>query len=267
MITLALSLDISNAFNSIIWEDLINCLEEDGISVYLIDVIKDFLSNRRIYDDINNTEFNYSKGVPQGSCLGPVLWLLIADRLLRQMDEQENIMCTMFADDILIMSSGMVSYKFTESLVTPIKVVESWANKYKLKINPTNSKFIMFPYKKDITHVPRLKMNDIVIKQSRTLKYLGLLFDERLTCRPHLEGVREKVNYLQNKLYRFSRATWGVKPQVFKEIYKMAIEKYILYGVEIWFNKTVKISQKLIQIQRVALAQIAKPYPRRPSRF
>ncbi|GBM65089.1 Putative protein in type-1 retrotransposable element R1DM [Araneus ventricosus] len=260
MITLALSLDISNAFNSVIWDDLINCLEEDGISVYLIDVIKDFLSNRIIYDDINNTEFNYSKGVPQGSCLSPVLWLLIADRLLRQMDEQENIMYTMFADDILIMSSGTVSYKFTESLVPPIKVVESWANKYKLKINPTKSKFIMFPYKKDITHVPRLKMNDIVIKQSRTLKYLGLLFDERLTWRPHLEGVREKVNYLQNKLYRFSRATWGVKPQVLKEIYKVAIEKYILYGVEIWFNKTVKISQKLIQIQRVALVQIAKTY-------
>ncbi|GBM56597.1 RNA-directed DNA polymerase from mobile element jockey [Araneus ventricosus] len=80
MITLALSLDISDAFNSVIWDDLINCLEEDGISVYLIDVIKDFLSNRRICDDINNTEFNYSKGVPQGSCLGPVLWLLIAPR-------------------------------------------------------------------------------------------------------------------------------------------------------------------------------------------
>ncbi|GBM65494.1 hypothetical protein AVEN_223591-1 [Araneus ventricosus] len=145
-------------------EDLLNCLEEDGISVYLMDVIKDFLGNRRIYDDINNTEFNYSKGVPQGSCLGPVLWLLIADRLLRQMDEQENIMCTMFEDDILIMSPGTVSYKFKESLVTPIKVVKSWANKYKLKINHTKSKFIMFPYKKDITHVPRLKMNDIVIK-------------------------------------------------------------------------------------------------------
>ncbi|GBM47514.1 Putative protein in type-1 retrotransposable element R1DM [Araneus ventricosus] len=260
MITLALSLDISNAFNSVIWGDLINCLEEDGISVYLIDVIKDFLSNRRIYDGINNTEFNYSKGVPQGSCLGPVLWLLIADRLLRQMDEQENIMCTMFADDILIMSSGTVSYKFTESLVTPIKVVESWAKKYELKINSTKSKFIMFPYKKDITHVPRLKVNDIVIKQSRTLKYLGLLFDERLTWRPHLQEVREKVNYLQNKSYKYSSATWEVKPQVLKEIYKVAIEKYILYGVEIWFNKTVKIIQKLIQIQRVTLVQIAKTY-------
>ncbi|GBM10297.1 hypothetical protein AVEN_50013-1 [Araneus ventricosus] len=158
------------------------------------------------------------------------------------------------------MSSGKVSYKFTESLVTPIKVVESWANTYKLKINPTESKFIMFPCKKDITHVPRLKMNNIVIKQSKTIKYLGLLFDERLTWRPHLEEVREKANYLQNKLYRFSKAIWGVKPQVLKEIYKVAIEKYILYGVEIWFNKTVKISQKLIQIQRVALGQIAQTY-------
>ncbi|GBN75732.1 hypothetical protein AVEN_268167-1 [Araneus ventricosus] len=160
------------------------------------------------------------------------------------MDEQENIMCTMFADGIFIISSGTVLYKFTERLVTPIKVAESWANKYKLKINPTKSKF---PYKKDITHVSRLKMNDIVIKQSRTLKYLGLLSDERLTWRVS----EKKVNYLQNKLYRFSRATWLVKPQILKEIYKVAIEKYIL---------TVKISQKLIQIQRIALVQIAKTY-------
>ncbi|GBM17490.1 hypothetical protein AVEN_193778-1 [Araneus ventricosus] len=125
------------------------------------------------------------------------------------MDEKENIMCTMFEDHSLILPSGTVSYKYTESLVIPIKVVESWANKYKVKINPTKSKFVMCPCKKDITHVPRLKMNNIAIKQSRILKYLGLLFDGSLTWRSHLKTVSEEVNYLQNKQIDFQEQLGG----------------------------------------------------------
>ncbi|GBN33151.1 hypothetical protein AVEN_87071-1 [Araneus ventricosus] len=151
LIPLALSLDMSNAFNSVHWGDIIECLIEDGISPYLIHIIRDFLFDRKIVDRENDIEYYYSKGIPQGSSLGPVLWLVVADRLLIRLealgDQFPNLHCTMFADDILLLSAETASYKFTRNLETTIRVIETWANDFKLAIKSTKSKFIIFPIK------------------------------------------------------------------------------------------------------------------------
>ncbi|GBN58469.1 Putative protein in type-1 retrotransposable element R1DM [Araneus ventricosus] len=116
-VTLAISLDMSNAFNSVEWRYVTAALHEDGVPDYLIFSISDFLNNRKIVDVNLQVNFNYGKGVPQGSCLCPVLWLLIADRLLRAMEQYKNCVVTMFADDVLLLASDTASYRFTNSLV------------------------------------------------------------------------------------------------------------------------------------------------------
>ncbi|GBO00732.1 hypothetical protein AVEN_263609-1 [Araneus ventricosus] len=138
--------------------------------------------------------------------------MLIADRLLREMDESTDYRTIMFEDDILVLSGDTASYRFTEKLKTPLMKIEIWPSKFDLKINPDKSRFIVFPYRKEITHIPRIKIADKPIKYSKNLKYLGLTFDIRLTWKIHLDNVKEKVLNLQNMLYRYSRATWGVRP-------------------------------------------------------
>ncbi|GBM71857.1 hypothetical protein AVEN_229355-1 [Araneus ventricosus] len=147
------------------------------------------------------------------SSLGPVLWLVIADRLLRRLEAlNENFLdlhCTMFADDILFMSTETALYKFTHNLEIPIKVIEIWADGFGLAINPSKSKFIVFPLKGDIAHIPILKIKGQSIKYVKTLKYLGVSFDTRLKWLSHFEEIKLKVLNLQSKLNRLSRATWG----------------------------------------------------------
>ncbi|GBO19432.1 hypothetical protein AVEN_169730-1 [Araneus ventricosus] len=201
LVPLPLSLDMSNAFNSVNWEDIIDCLIEDGISPYLINIVRDFLSERKIIDRENNIEYFYSKGIPQGSSLGPVLWLAIADRLLRRFealgDKNPYLHCTMFADDILLLSAETASYKFTRNLEAPIRVIETWARDFGLAINPTKSKFIVFPIKREITHIPRLKINGKNDKCVKILKYLGISFDIRLNWLSHFDEIKQKVFNLQ----------------------------------------------------------------------
>ncbi|GBN60179.1 hypothetical protein AVEN_83574-1 [Araneus ventricosus] len=126
LIPFALSLDMSNAFITVNWSDIINCLVEDNLSPYLINIIKDFLCHRKIIDKENNIDYFYSRSVPQGSSLGQVLWLVIADRLLRRLDAiKDNFLelhYIMFADDMLLMSMESVLYKFTQSLEVPLKL-------------------------------------------------------------------------------------------------------------------------------------------------
>ncbi|GBM44812.1 hypothetical protein AVEN_139642-1 [Araneus ventricosus] len=96
------------------------------------------------------------------------------------------------------------------------------------------------------------------IRYSKTIKYLGILFDPNLSFIPHLNEVLEKVFKLNEKLRRITRATWGLKPQVVKEIYKTVVEKLIQCGSELWYKDIVKINNKLIQIQRQPLLGITK---------
>lgn len=91
MITLALAFDISNAFNSVSWHDILKCLEEDSISMYIVNVIKSFLSNRKIVDQDFGISYYYDREIPQGSSLGPIMWLLIAERLLRPLNVIKNV--------------------------------------------------------------------------------------------------------------------------------------------------------------------------------
>ncbi|GBM12201.1 hypothetical protein AVEN_21009-1 [Araneus ventricosus] len=77
---------------------------------------------------------------------------------------------------------------------------------------------------------------------------------------PHLNKLKEKITKLQQKIYRISRATWGLKPEVIKEIYLRVIERMIFYGKEIWFKENVAMREKLFQIQRTGLLAIAKTY-------
>ncbi|GBO35083.1 Putative protein in type-1 retrotransposable element R1DM [Araneus ventricosus] len=259
-VTIAISLDMSNAFNSVEWRDVISALHEDGVSDYLIFSISDFLNNRKIVDPNLQVNYNYGKGVPQGSCLGPILWLLIADRLLRAMDQIKNCVVTMFADDILLLASDTASYKFSNSLVNPLREIELWAHKFNLKINPIKSKFIIFPFAKRVTHIPRLKICGKNIRNCSEFKYLGLSFDERLNWFSHFNSVKGRVSGIQYKIKRLSRATWGACPEVLKEIYLRAVEKFILYGAPIWFSENVKLRNKILQIQRIPLLGISKTY-------
>ncbi|GBN33787.1 Putative protein in type-1 retrotransposable element R1DM [Araneus ventricosus] len=260
LITLAIIFDISNAFNSIRWKDIMICLREDNISEYLFKIIASFLSDRKIVDHDFDISFFYDRGVPQGSSLGPVLWLLIAERLIRTLAPVQEVKLIMFADDILLLSRGSASYLFTEKLRHSLSIIEKWAQRYALSINMDKTNFIMFPFGKTPTHIPRLKIFGKTIRYSRTIKYLGLYFDEKLTWQYHLSLIKDKTQNLQGKLTRYTRATWGIKPQIIKEIYTKAIESYILYGSEIWYTDLVKLNLKLNQIQRIPLSTIVKNY-------
>ncbi|GBN58771.1 Putative protein in type-1 retrotransposable element R1DM [Araneus ventricosus] len=222
LIPLALSLDMSNGFNSVHWRD-IECLIKDGISPYLVHIIRDFLFDMKIVDRENDIEYYYSKGIPQGSSLGPVLWLVVADRLLRRLqalgDQFPDLHCIMFADDILLLSAETASYKFTRNLETPIRVIETWANDFKLAINPTKSKFIIFPIKKKITHIPRLKIVGKNIENVKSLKYIGVSFDTRLNWLSHFDEVKRSLIYIA-RLIVYPEQQGGLVPILLKKLIK-----------------------------------------------
>ncbi|GBO11477.1 Putative protein in type-1 retrotransposable element R1DM [Araneus ventricosus] len=254
-----ISLDIKNAFNSIKWADLINLLQKYNTPSKLVKIFDSFLKERSVILN-NGDRWNYNIGVPQGSSCGPILWLLVANEALDMFLEQENFLVQAFADDFVILLKASASYRFTEMSKEIMLKFESWATKYNLVFSENKSKYIMFKVKKTITHFPGIYLYGKRISYTNELKYLGIVFDPNQSFMIHLDRIQEKIVRLNEKLRRITRATWGLRPEMVKEIYLSILERIILYGVEIWYRDRVKMNAKLLQIQRYPLLSITKAY-------
>ncbi|GBL95363.1 Putative protein in type-1 retrotransposable element R1DM [Araneus ventricosus] len=259
MITCMISLDIKNAFNSIRWEDIISLLKIYKIPGKLLILFKSFLNNRSVILE-DGSKWNYNIGVPQGSSCGPILWLIVANEALKMFPEQSGSLVQAFADDFVILIKASASYSFTEISKDFVSCFESWAEKFNLRFSENKTKYIMIKAKKNVTHYPGIHLYGKRIGYTNELKYLGIVFDPNYSFMTHLQRVLEKIVKINEKLRRLVRATWGLRPELAKEIYQTILEKIILYGVEIWYRDGTKMNMKLLQIQRYPLLSITKAY-------
>ncbi|GBL74620.1 Putative protein in type-1 retrotransposable element R1DM [Araneus ventricosus] len=253
-----ISLDIKNAFNSINWTDIMQLLIKYKVPLKLLRLFNSFLSERTVVLE-DCTRWEYNVGVPQGSSCGPILWLLVANEALRSFIENENVLVQAFADDFVILLKATASYKFSDMSKDIMLQFEQWTSTYNLKFSESKSKYIMFKVSKNITHFPGIYLYEKRISYTNDLKYLGIVFDPGFTFMTHLNRVQEKIIKINENLRRI-RATWGIRPEMTKEIYLTILERIILYGVEIWYRDKVKINMKLLQIQRYPLLSITRTY-------
>ena len=123
-------------------------------------------------------------GVPQGSVLGPLLFLLYVNDLPYRISAR----VTMFADDTNVLESFSQSDQL--SLKNSLHTIDEWMKYNKLKCNLDKSKAIIFGNKEHV--LESLKSESIVLKEASNVKYLGVLVDEELTFKDHVELVKKQ---------------------------------------------------------------------------
>ncbi|GIY54398.1 RNA-directed DNA polymerase from mobile element jockey [Caerostris darwini] len=231
-LTCLISIDMANAFNAVDWNLLKEKIYLLSIPTYLKNIIANFLDNRSV--------------------------------VLHKHYNKDNIKVQAFADDLLIMIKAPASYCFTNLSQPPLKTLEDWTNTNLMTVNHDKCCFTILSHKK-FTHIPSIKFAGKKINFTNHLKYLGLFIDPKLNWIPHLNKVQDKINNLQNKLHRITRATWGLNPNVKKEIYLKVIDRIISYGHEVWYQDKVKINMKVLQLQRIGLLNVTKCYSSVPT--
>ncbi|GIX77396.1 putative 115 kDa protein in type-1 retrotransposable element R1DM [Caerostris darwini] len=255
-VTSIISLDVANAFNSANWSILKQKLQNLNIPTYLKAILHSFLQDRRV--TLGEVNQPYDKGIPQGSCLGPILWNIFVNGIL-DIDVGQHSCIQAFADDVVILFSAPATYRFTNMCIAPLKKVSNWLIQNDLQLNHDKSIFSIFA-KKNYSHIPNIKIGTHKIKYLKQFKHLGLVMDKQLSWHPHLDYVTSKITKLMQKINRTTRVYWGLSPPVKKEIYKRVLEKIMLYGHEIWFNGKAKQVGKLNKLQRIGLLNVTKCY-------
>ena len=178
------------AFDKVWHEGLVFKLQQNGIEGKLLSLFQNYLTNRKQRVVVNGTESqwdNIKAGVPQGSVLGPLLFLVYINDLEEGLKSHVNF----FADDTSLFSIVQDPKVSANELNYDLNLISQWARRWKMSFNPDASKQseeVLFTLKKPSTTHPPIYFNNIEVKRVNDHKHLGLVLDSKLSFISHINA-------------------------------------------------------------------------------
>ena len=244
--------DISKAFDRVWHKGMVAKLKSIGISGNLLYWFENYLSHRKqrvvIEGKCSSTKI-IPAGVPQGSVLGPMLFLIYINDIVNGIDSNIRL----FADDTSLLTKVDDPQAASNILNSDLKRINNWAKRWLVKFSPAKTKTLTFTRKSSPLIKPTLYLNNEEIIEVNCHKHLGLVFQQSGEWRLHVQTVIDKTSKMTSCLrsfkYRLSRKS-------LEKIYNTFILPLFDYADVIWDNCTLYLSQQLENIQLDALRTI-----------
>jgi len=230
--TIGLFLDMSKAFDTLKHDTLLRKFEFYGIRGVALNWIKSYLQLRSIKVNFNGTisdEFEVSYGTPQGSVLGPLMYVVLANDLVKTLKFSN---CVTFADDTTLIASGR-NLKFLYRKVNEdLRTLSSWFDSNSLTLNVEKSKYILFRSKKKLpNYIGSLKLSGKNICRVKDIKFLGVIVDEFLEWNMQVKSVCTKV-ISGNYSLRMTKKLLPLKSKLL--VYHANIQSHLNYAISSW---------------------------------
>lgn len=242
-------MDLSKAFDVMNHEILKQKLEHYGFRGIFLDFMMQFVQDRRYFVNVNglNSDIrNVNIGVPQGSTLGPLLFLIYVNDMKYSSSILKFIQ---FADDTTILFNCSDFDLLKSTLETEGNKVIEWLIANKLLINLTKTQSMLFTFKRH-DHLLSINLNDIIIKEQNIVTFLGVVIDNKLSWRAHISHVCSKIS----KSIAVIRILKFIYPkEILKMLYMSLIYSYLNYCNLIWGSAEIGIIQPLFILQKKAI--------------
>jgi hypothetical protein len=240
-------LDISKAFDRVWHPGLLHKLTEFGISGLVHDWLSDYLTNRYQKVVIGGEESSskiINAGVPQGSILGPLLFLVFINDIINDLEND----IFLFADDASLMKIFNDINVASTSINRDLQRLSQWSETWRVCFNLIKTVFMIIS-KKNSHHTPNIIMNNTALTQVYEECYLGLTLHPNMSWKPHL-----------NKIICKSSRKIGLLTKMKNKLPRSALSKYYVsfvrpvleYGSVVFDNCTAHESHSLEQVQRRA---------------
>lgn len=249
-------LDIEKAFDTIWHDGLLHKLLLFKFPIILIKVIQSFLTDRSYYVhlfDSGSKYYNIPAGLPQGSALSPILYnIYISDLKL-----SNGCSLAQFADDTGTYYSHRNPKVITRKLVNSVKRFTSYFERWKIKLNESKTEAIFFTKRRAARYLPDsdLNLNSNAVKWSKSIKYLGVLLDEKVTFKKHVDYANERaqkyIRILYSLINRRSKLNIRNKVLIFKSVFR----PIMLYGAPAW-SSCAATHRKSLQVTQNKLLKI-----------
>lgn len=265
-VALAVSIDIVNAFGTLPWEGIRGALEYHRVPPYLQAVVRDFLRNRWVeYTDASGRtqRREIQCGVPQGSVLGPLLWDLAFDAVLRAaVPPGTSVVC--YADDTLIVAGGDTWRRTTRLAEVAVACVVGRIQELGLRIAPGKTEAMWFHALPPSREPPQswIRVGGDYVEVGRGFKYLGLHLDSRWRFEDHFDRVAPRTERAAAALGRLLPNIGGPEVRV-RRLYAGVVQSIMLYGAPVWSGDLMASKKSLtllLRVQRLLAIRIVRGY-------
>ncbi|KFM57647.1 Retrovirus-related Pol polyprotein from type-1 retrotransposable element R1, partial [Stegodyphus mimosarum] len=250
------------AFDRLWWLDVYEIMTALDCPSFFLDFIKSYLSHRSVQITAIDYVFTHrvQKGCPQGNCLGPLLWTLVANSLFEEFIGLADTRIIAYADDFLIVIGGR--HDITPKAQYCLDKFQNWSREHKIRISTTKTRDLLLGRQRPLQRNPSLKLNGQSITFVENLLYLSIKTNNRLSWIPHIQYLREKTLKLQHSMKRVSGLSWGSHSMFLKLWYTTIVpQRIILYAASIWGTHLTKGTIKCLNVlQRPHLLIISKAY-------
>lgn len=275
--TIGIFLDLSKAFDTVSIPILLSKLECAGIRGVVQDLFCSYLSHRTqqvVIDGIHSREEPLSYGVPQGSVLGPTLFLIYVNDLCNL--SIPNCKLITYADDTVLLVHGHSWAEVRELSENALRIVMNWLCCNYLTLNLSKTNFIAFA--PNVTGQPTASFelhahlcdnstssticNCISLDRSYSIKYLGVMIDSAISWKHHITYMVSRVRKL---IYVFKNLRDIVDFQYLKTVYYALAQSVISYCITSWGGTGISNMLLLERAQRAVLKVLSKKHFRFPT--
>ena len=241
-------IDLSKAFDTIDHKTLLYKLNFYGVRNKALELFQSYLKDRCQYVEFESVLSEHMKittGVPQGSILGPLLFIIYVNDLSKSSNMFHPII---YADDTTLMATLNIFNNSSEIINRELANVNDWFKLNKLSLNCNKTKAMVFyPPQKRISQ-PNLIINDQSINFEDNFDFLGITINKHLNWTTHVSKISKKISKTIGVMCRLKHF---IPPSILLTIYNSLITPYLNYGLLSWApraNKLLKLQKKAIRI-------------------
>ena len=244
-------IDLRKAFDTVNHEILLTKLEHYGIRGNMLHWFKSYLSNRKQYVSVNGKSslpLDISYGVPQGSVLSPLLFLLY----INDLPNTSNVLnFYLFTDDTNIYYESNSLQELEKTINKELNKLYLWLNINRLSLNIDKTNYLIFhPYNKPMKKHITIKINKKAINEKVYIKYLGVLIDSTLSWKHQISNISKKISQAIGIMYKLRHF---LPMKVMKNVYYSLVYSNILYAIEAWESGFKTDLDKLLILQKRAI--------------
>ena len=250
-VTCGIFIDLQKAFDTVNHEILLKKMEYYGFRGKINGWLRSYLCERKQKVTINGFESVnrvVNHGVPQGSVLGPILFLLYINDLHTCIKHSTTYH---FADDTNLLNISPNYKTLQKELNEDLRSLVQWLTANKISLNNDKTEIIYFhKANNDIPSDIKIKLNGKKLYPSKKIKYLGVYLDETLSGDSHCEELVKKLNRANGML---AKARHFVPLNELTNIYHAIFSSHLMYGCQIWTQKLLSVTDKISILQKNAV--------------
>ena len=245
-------IDLSKAFDCLSHDVLLYKLNHYGVRGVPLQWFSSYLSSRcqyTTYCDVNSQILRIKQGVPQGSILGPLLFLLFINDIINSSNVLKFLL---YADDTnLFLSNSNLDTLMAQANYEMLSVC-NWFHENGLQINTSKTKYMVFDYQrvKRVLETPQLQIDRIIVEKVESINFLGVVVDNELSWIKHIDYVCKKTSMYIGMLFKL-RSFLPLKS--LKMLYKSVILPHFTYCNLVWGSASNSHLRRLLILQKKAI--------------